>query len=82
MMASANNYAFEKLVAEIGTAAMGLKIGLPPPMLDDQTSYLAHWVKILKSRPSALLEASGHAQRAVDHLLAYSVPAQETVEAA
>ena len=70
-------YAFEELVAEIGAAAMGLKIGLPPQMLDDHASYLAHWVKILKSRPSALLEASGHAQRAVDHLLAYSQPRRE-----
>ena len=70
-------YAFEELVAEIGAAAMGLKIGLPPQMLDDHASYLAHWVKILKSRPSALLEASGHAQRAVDHLLAYSQPGRQ-----
>ena len=67
-------YAFEELVAEIGAAALGLRIGLPPQMLDDHASYLAHWVKILKARPSALLEASGHAQGAVDHLLAYSQP--------
>jgi antirestriction protein ArdC len=65
-------YAFEELVAEIGAAALGLKIGLPPQMLDDHAAYLAHWVKILKARPTALLEASGHAQKAVDHLLAYS----------
>jgi antirestriction protein ArdC len=75
-------YAFEELVAEIGAAAMGLRIGLPPQMLDDHASYLAHWVKILKSRPSALLEASGHAQRAVDHLLAYSFPVQDAQKAA
>lgn len=65
-------YAFEELVAEIGAAALGLRIGLPPRMLDDHAAYLGHWVKILKARPGALLEASGHAQRAVDYLLAFS----------
>ena len=77
LLSAVQAYAFEELVAEIGAAAMGLKIGLPPQMLDDHASYLAHWVKILKSRPSALLEASGHAQRAVDHLLAYSQPGRQ-----
>ena len=65
-------YAFEELIAEIGAAALGLRIGLPPRMLDDHAAYLGHWVKILKARPGALLEASGHAQRAVDYLLAFS----------
>jgi antirestriction protein ArdC len=65
-------YAFEEMVAEIGAAALGLRIGLPPRMLDDHAAYLGHWVKILKARPGALLEASGHAQRAVDYLLAFS----------
>lgn len=65
-------YAFEELVAEIGAAALGLRIGLPPRMLDDHAAYLGHWIKILKARPGALLEASGHAQRAVDYLLAFS----------
>ena len=38
----------------------------------DHAAYLAHWVAILKARPGALLEASGHAQRAVDFLLGFS----------
>jgi antirestriction protein ArdC len=65
-------YAFEELVAELGSAALGLRIGLRPQLLDGHAAYLGHWIKILKDRPGALLEASGHAQRAVDHLLAYS----------
>lgn len=65
-------YAFEELVAEIGAAALGLRIGLRPQLLDGHAAYLAHWVSILKERPAALLEASGHAQRAVDHLEAFS----------
>jgi antirestriction protein ArdC len=72
-------YAFEELVAEIGAAALGLRIGLRPQLLDDHAAYLAHWAKILKDRPSALLEASGHAQRAVDHLIAYSQAGSQAV---
>jgi antirestriction protein ArdC len=67
-------YAFEELCAEIGAAALGLRIGLKPQLLDSHAAYLAHWAKILKDRPGALLEASGHAQRAVDFLLAFSQP--------
>ena len=48
-------------------------------MLEDHAAYLAHWAKILKDRPHALLEASGHAQRAVDHLIAYSQAGLEAV---
>ena len=70
-------YAFEELVAEIGAAALGLRIGLAPQLLDSHAAYLGHWAKILRHRPSALLEASGHAQRAVDYLLAFS--AQDAV---
>lgn len=65
-------YAFEELVAEIGAAALGLRIGLKPQLLDSHAAYLAHWAGILRERPGALLEASGHAQKAVDYLLAFS----------
>ncbi len=68
-------YAFEELCAEIGAAALGLRIGLRPQLRDSHAAYLAHWARILKDRPGALLEASGHAQRAVDFLLAFSQPA-------
>ena len=69
-------YAFEELVAEIGAAGLGLRIGLAPQLLDSHAAYLAHWSALLTHRPSALLEASGHAQRAVDYLLAFSAQGQ------
>lgn len=65
-------YAFEELVAEIGAAALGLRIGLKPQLLDSHAAYLAHWAGMLRERPGALLEASGLAQKAVDYLLAFS----------
>jgi antirestriction protein ArdC len=62
-------------VVEIAAAGLGLQIGLRPQLLDEHAAYLAHWAKILKARPNALMEASGHAQRVVDYLLAFSAPA-------
>ena len=64
-------YAFEELVAEFASVILGLVLGVRPILLDGHASYIAHWAKILKSRPQALMEAAGHAQKAVDHLLAY-----------
>ena len=49
-----------------------MTLGAPPALLDDHASYIASWVKVLIARPQALLEAAGHAQKAVDHLMSYS----------
>lgn len=68
-------YAFEELVAEFASVILGMTLGAPPALLDDHASYIAGWVKVLTARPQVLLEATRHAQKAVDHLLAYSRPA-------
>lgn len=65
-------YAFEELVAELSAALLSLHLQTPPATLGSHASYLASWVKVLKHRPGALIEASAHAQRAVDFLLAFS----------
>jgi antirestriction protein ArdC len=75
------SYAFEELVAEIGACALGLHLGLAPELRDDHAAYLAHWASILKERPAALLHASSLAQRAVDHLVAYSARTAEQIAA-
>jgi antirestriction protein ArdC len=59
------------LVAELAAALLGLHLRTPPQTLGSHASYLASWVKILRARPSALIEASGHAQGAVDFLLTF-----------
>jgi antirestriction protein ArdC len=65
-------YAFEEIVVEMAAALLALHLQSPPAPLETHASYLGSWVKILKQRPGALIEASGHAQRAVDFLLAFS----------
>ena len=63
-------------MAELASVSLGMPLGAPPALLDDHASYLAGWVKVLSARPQALFEAAGHAQRAVDHLLAYGRAAE------
>lgn len=65
-------YAFEELIAEIAAAQLGLHLRTPPQTLASHASYLAGWAAMLKARPGALIEASCHAQRAVDFLLQFS----------
>ena len=56
-------YAFEELVAEFASVILGFTLGVRPTVLDGHASYIGHWAKILKSRPHALMEAAGHAQK-------------------
>ena len=64
-------YAFEELVAELASVILGMTLGAPVSLLEGHASYVASWIKVITTRPQALLEAAGHAQRAADHLLAY-----------
>ncbi|WP_293679264.1 zincin-like metallopeptidase domain-containing protein [uncultured Phenylobacterium sp.] len=75
------DYAFEELIAEIAAAQLGLHLRTRPQTLSSHASYLAGWAKMLKARPGALIEASGHAQRAVDFLLQFSRPAAASLAA-
>jgi len=62
-------YAFEELVAEIGSAfAMGA-MGLEPTVREDHLLYLNSWLKKLKQDPLALHRAILQAQQANDYLL-------------
>lgn len=75
-------YAFEELVAELASMLLGLRLGLAPPPLESHAAYLGAWVQVLADRPFALVEASGHAQRAVDLLVSFSDgPASQAGEA-
>ena len=62
-------YAFEELIAEIGSAfAMGA-MGLEPTIRDNHLVYVAGWLKKLTADPLALHRAILSAQQANDFLL-------------
>lgn len=68
-------YAMEELVAELGAALIGAELGLPVAHLDHHASYIATWLKVLKSDSRAVLAAAARADAAAQLVLSF---AQET----
>ena len=65
-------YAFEELIAEMGSAFLCAELGIQSD-LDNHASYLDFWVKILKEKPGALIEASSKASKAFQYLNNFTV---------
>ena len=61
-------YAFEELVAELGSAFLCADLGITPELREDHASYLAGWLKVLKDDKRAIFTAASHAQKAADYL--------------
>lgn len=62
-------YAYEELIAEIGSAFFMGILGMDAPAQDNHASYLKSWAQKLKDDPMVLQKASSDAQKAVDFLL-------------
>ena len=60
------SYAFEELVAELGSVLLTLQLGLSRQPTLDHAKYINGWKKGLKDQPAALLKAMAQAQKAVD----------------
>lgn len=61
-------YAFEELVAELGAAYAMARLGIAAEPREDHASYLASWLKVLKSDKRAIFTAASKAQQACDFL--------------
>ncbi len=59
------SYAFEELVAELGSAFLANQLDICVTPRIDHARYLKSWVKCLKDKPQALLHASGLANKAL-----------------
>ena len=62
------SYAFEELVAELGSAFLCAELGLSPAVREDHAAYMAEWLKCLKEDSRAIFRASSLATKAVDFL--------------
>jgi antirestriction protein ArdC len=62
-------YAMEELVAELSAAMLGAELGLPVAHLDHHASYLASWLKVLRSDSRAILTVAAKAEQAASLLL-------------
>lgn len=69
-------YAFEELVAELGSAFLCAELGLSPAVREDHAAYIAEWLKCLKKDSRAIFRAASLATKAVDYLNSLQ-PAQE-----
>lgn len=63
-----NAYAFEELVAELGSAFLSADLGLTPEPRDDHAAYIGHWLDVMKGDRRAIFTAASQAQRAADFL--------------
>ena len=57
-------YAFEELIAEMGSAFLNADLGILGATLPDHADYLAHWIKILRDDKKAILTAAAQASKA------------------
>lgn len=69
-------YAFEELIAEMGSAFVCAALGIPSD-LQNHANYLNNWQQILKEKPGALVEAASKAGKAFELIQNFSAaPAQ------
>lgn len=61
-------YAFEELIAEIGSAFLSADLGISPTPREDNVGYVAHWLKVLKDDKKKIVEASAASGRAATFL--------------
>lgn len=73
-------YAFEELVAEIGSAFLSADLGISPTPRADNVGYLANWLKVLKGDKRAIFTASGAASKAADFLHAFQPDANDLAD--
>jgi antirestriction protein ArdC/uncharacterized protein YjbI with pentapeptide repeats len=65
-------YAFEELVAELGSAYLMSLLGMEATPQEQHSQYIRSWIKILKDDPTAIQRAATQAQKAVDYLIEQS----------
>lgn len=64
-----NAYAYEELVAELGSATLAHHFGIEPEPHIEHAAYLKSWLKALKADPGKLYDAAREASTAVKWLL-------------
>lgn len=68
-------YAFEELVAELGSAFLAGHVGFVDATIENHAAYLESWIKVLKNDKNAIFTAASHAGRAFDFILTKTAPA-------
>jgi len=66
------NYAFEELVAELGSAFLCARTGVESSPREDHAKYIRNWLAALKNDKKFIFSASSQAQKAVDYLVGFT----------
>lgn len=64
-----DKYAMEELTAEMGASYLKSYAGIPIEQLDNNASYIQHWLGHLKNDKRFIMHASTQAQKATDYIL-------------
>lgn len=67
-----SEYAFEELIAELGSAFQCARLGIEPQAREDHAEYVAHWLRGMKQDKTAIVTAASKASDAADYLLSLS----------
>lgn len=59
-------YAYEELIAEIGSAYLCSLCGISNTIIDNQASYIQGWIKILKKDSKVLMDIGKEVNRAIE----------------
>lgn len=62
------SYAFEELVAEIGSVMLCVQLGLQSQPSENNAAYVAGWITSLKDHPATVFKAASAAGQALQHL--------------
>lgn len=62
-------YAFEELVAELGSCFLSAHTGVHVGFQENHAKYLKGWLKIMKGDKNAVITAASQAQKAVDYIM-------------
>lgn len=74
-------YAFEELVAEIGSAFLNAELGFIDATLENHASYVDSWVTVLKRDKKAIVSAAALAAKAHQFIMGLVTPAPQEVAA-
>lgn len=66
---SSDAYAFEELVADLGSAFLMAELGIPNQPLDAYAGYLSNWLKAFKNDKTFIFKAAAQAGKATRYLL-------------
>jgi antirestriction protein ArdC len=67
-------YAFEELVAELGSAFLCADLRIANDPRPDHAAYVSHWLEVLKRDRRAIFTAARLASQAADYITGLSVP--------